>query len=59
MSIVQFKNNLGEKAKADTRTPDSRPGRDIHYNKNDRFHTTDGCETRYPFDYSLPIGNTS
>ena len=38
----QFKNNLCEKAKADTRTPNSRPERDIHYNRNVRFHTRDG-----------------
>ena len=35
----QFKNNLCEKAKADTRTPRDMPGRDIHYNRNGRFHT--------------------
>ena len=35
-------NNLCEKAKADTQTPNSRPGRDIHYNRNGRFHTRDG-----------------
>ena len=38
----QFKNNLREKAKADTQTPNSRPGRDIHYNRNGRFHTREG-----------------
>ena len=35
----QFKNNLSEKAKADTRTLRDMPGRDIHYNRNGRFHT--------------------
>ena len=38
----QFKNNLCEKAKADTQTPNSRPGREIHYNRKSRFHARDG-----------------
>ena len=37
----QIKNNFCEKAKADTQTPNSRPGHDIHYNRNGRFHTRD------------------
>ena len=59
MSIV----NLCAKAKADTQTPNPRPGRDIHYKRNGRFDTKDGlfdsCETGYPFDYSRQISNTS
>ena len=38
----QSKNNLCEKEKADTQTRNSRPGRDIHYNRNGRFYTRDG-----------------
>ena len=38
MSIV----NLCEKAKADTQTPNPRPGRDIYYKRNGRFDTKDG-----------------
>ena len=38
----QLKNNLCEKAKADTQTLNSRPGRDTHYNRNGRFYTKDG-----------------
>ena len=38
----QFKNNHSEKEKADTQTPNSRLGHDIHYNRNGRFHTRDG-----------------
>ena len=52
---IEMSSNLCEKAKADTRTPNSRPGRDIHYNRNGRFHTTETdylCETGYPFDDS-------
>ena len=57
MSYSQYKNNLCEKAKADTQTPNSRPGRDIHYNRNVRFvvftlETDYSCETGYPFDDS-------
>ena len=60
MSIVNFKNNLCEKAKADTRTPNSRSGHDIHYNRNGVFtlEMDFSCETGYPFDDSLQIGNT-
>ena len=42
MSDSQYKNNLCEKAKADKQTPNSRPGRDIYYDRNVRFHTRDG-----------------
>ena len=42
MPIVNLKDDLCEKAKAGTQTPNSRPGRDVHYNRNGRFHTRDG-----------------
>ena len=42
MSIV----NLCEKAKADTQTPNPRPGRNIHYKRNGRFDTKDGLFVR-------------
>ena len=38
----QCKTNLCEKAKADTRTLNSMPGREFFYNRNGRFHTRDG-----------------
>ena len=64
MSIVNLKIIFVKKEKADTRTFNSRPGRDIYYNRNSRFHTREGLfvysETGYPFDDSpRQIGNTS
>ena len=53
--------NLCGKAKADTQTPNSRPRRDIRYNRISVFtlETDYSCETGYPFDDSRQIGNTS
>ena len=69
MSIVNVKiifakkqKQTCEKAKADTRTPNSRQGgggRVINHDRNGCFPTTDGCEISYPFDNSRQIGNTS
>ena len=43
MSIVKLKNNNPyEKAKANTRTPNSRQGEAFIYNRNYRLHTRDG-----------------
>ena len=61
MSKVNSKIIFVKKQKHDTRTLKSRPGRDIHYNRNGRFHIREGlsCEMGYPFDDSRQIGNTS
>ena len=59
MSIVNLKIIF---AKSKSRQPNAqlKAGRGkINYNRNGRFHTTDGCEISYPFDNSRQIGNTS
>ena len=59
----EYKSNLCEKAKADTRTLNSRRGNGIHLQRTemDVFTLeTDHCsEKGYPFDNSRQIGNTS
>ena len=57
----QFKNNLCEKAKADTQTLNLRLGRDIHYSEMAviTLETDYSYETGYPFDDSRQIGNIS
>ena len=42
MSIVNLKVIFVKKQKRTRKRPNSRPGRDIHYNRNGRFHTRDG-----------------
>ena len=54
----QFKNNLYEKAKADTRTLRDMPGRDIHYITEmavftlEKYYSREPC---YPLDDSRQI----
>ena len=61
----QFQNNLGEKAKTDKRTPNSRHGKGgrgifIITEMAVFILATDYlCEMGYPFDNSRQIGNTS
>ena len=58
----QFKNSLCQKAKADTRTLNSRPGA-RHWFITEKavvtLETDYSCETGYPFDNSRQIGNTT
>ena len=42
---------------ANTPTPNSRPGRDIH--RRFTLETDYPCETGYPFENSRQIGNTT
>ena len=61
MSIVNFKNNLYEKAKADTQKPNSRPGLHIYLITEMALSTLEtdySCEKGFPFDDSRQIGNT-
>ena len=57
----QFKNNLCEKAKADTRTPNSRQGTEHSFVTEMAVFTLETdylCEMGYPFDNSRQIGST-
>ena len=42
MSIVNLKIIFVKKQKRTRKRPNSRPGRDIYYNRNGSFHTRDG-----------------
>ena len=57
----QFKNNLCEKAKADTRTPNQGRGAALIITEMAVFTLEKdySCETGYPFDDSRQIGNMS
>ena len=57
----QFKNNLYEKAKADTQTPSQGRGATFIITEMAVFTLEKdySCETGYPFDDSRQIGNTS
>ena len=59
MSIVNVKLIFAKKQKQTRERLTQGRGRKINHDRNGCFHTTGGCEIRYPFDNSRQIGNTS